>query len=100
MTRVSVLKARAVLAQQGINPDADVEDLTALLEDRGWQISMEQAMGRGRGQLPRWSGLATLATPPGSPVFHRGEHIRVSGADGQEVLVQVLAKVVEKERDG
>ena len=100
MTTTAVLKARAVLAQHGINPDADVDDLTTLLEARGWRVTLEQAFGRGRGQPPRWSGHATLAAPPGSPKFRHAEHIRVSEADGQEALLRILSKVLEKEQDG
>ncbi len=98
VTMVGVQRARAVLEQHGINPDADVDDLTALLEARGWHVSVEQAMGRGRGQLPRWSGHATLAPPLGSPVFHRAKHIRINGPDGREVLMRILGRVLEKEQ--
>ncbi len=98
MTTVSVLKARAVLAQHAINPDADVEDLTTLLEGRGWQVSLEQAMGRDRGQRPRWSGHATLVVPVDGPTFLRPAHVRVQGASDQEVLLRILAKVLEKEQ--
>lgn len=96
MIPTSVLKASAVLTRHGIDPDADVDDLTALLEARGWRVSLEQVMGRGRGQLPRWSGHATLSAPPGSHAFRRPEHITISGADGREVLTRMLAKVLEK----
>jgi len=98
VTMVSVLKARATLAQQGINPDADVEELTALLEGRGWQVIVEQAMGRDRGKQPRWSGHATLAAPTGRQMFRHAEHIQVQGASDREVLMQILAKVLEKEQ--
>ncbi len=98
MTPAGVLKARAVLAHHGLDPDAGVDDLQVLLEARGWRVTLEQAFGRGRGQPPRWTGQASLAAPPGSPPFRHLQHIRVSGADGQEVLVQILAKVLEKEQ--
>ncbi len=98
MTAASLLKARAVLVQHGIDPDADVDELAALLEVRGWQISLGQVMGRGRGQVPRWSRQATLAAPPESPVLHRPTHVSVTGSDNREVLTRLLAKVLEKER--
>ncbi len=97
MTSARVLQARAVIARHGIDPDADVGDLTALLEARGWRVSLEQAMGRGRGQLPRWSGHAMFAAPPGSEVFRRPAHIAISGADSRDVLMRVLARVLERE---
>lgn len=31
-------------------------------------------------------------------MFRHVEHIRISGADDQEVLVRILAKVLEKEQ--
>ncbi len=98
MTTASVLKARAVLVQHGIDPDADVDELTGLLEGRGWQVSLEQVLGRGRGQGQRWSGQATLAPPPGSPVSHRPMHVSMVGPDEREVLIRLLAKALEKER--
>ncbi len=98
VTTVSLLRARAVLVQHGINPDADVEELTTLLEGRGWQVSVEQAMGRDQGKRPRWSGHATLAAPPGSPVFRYVKHVRIQGADAREVLMRILATVLEKEQ--
>ncbi len=99
MISASVLKARAVLVQHGIEPDAGVEDLTALLEGRGWQVSLEQTAGRGGGRPPRWSAHATLAVPPGSPVFHRPAHISISGPDGRDVLTRVVARLLEKEQE-
>ncbi len=98
MTPAGVLKARALLAHHGLDPDADVDELLALLAARGWRVTLEQAFGRGRGQPPRWTGQASLAAPPGSPTHFRPHHVRISGADGQEVLVQILAKVLEKEQ--
>ncbi len=98
VTTVSLLRARAALTQQRINPEADVEELTTLLEGRGWQVSVEQAMGRDQGKRPRWSGQATLAAPPGSPVFRYVKHVRIQGADTREVLIRILAKVLEKEQ--
>ncbi len=97
VTRVDVQQTRVVLEQHGIDPDADVDDLTALLAARGWRVTVEQAFGRGRGQVPRWSGNANLAAPPDSPKFRHGEHIRSRGVDEQEVLTRILARVLEKE---
>ncbi len=95
---VSVLKARAVLAEHGIDPNADVDTLMALLEARGWQVSLEQSAG-GDGRRPaRWSAHATLAVPAGSPVSHRPSHISIRGPDGRDVLTRVVARVLEKER--
>ena len=89
--------SRVVLTQHGINPDAGTYDLAALLEARGWRVSLEQVMGRGRGQAPRWSGRASLAAPVGSPVSRHATHIVVTGVSGQEVLARIVAKVLEKE---
>ncbi len=93
-----VHRARAILERHGLDPDADADDLLALLEARGWRVSLEQAFGRGRGQAPRWSGHATAAAPPGSPGFRHAEHIRLTGEAGREVLLRILARVLEKEQ--
>ncbi len=98
MTTASVLKARAVLVQHGIDPDAHVDDLTALLKGRGWRVSLEQTGGGGGGRPPRWSGQASLAPQPGSPVFHRPTHVSATGPDSRDVLIRLLAKALEKER--
>ena len=97
VSTVAEQRARALLVQHGIDPHADVDDLTALLEARGWRVSLEHTMGRGRGQGQRWSGHATLVAPPGSSAFRRAEHVRINGVSGQEVLTRILAKVLEKE---
>ena len=97
VSTVGVQRARAVLAQHGIDPEADVNDLTVLLEARGWRVSLEKAMGRGRGQVPRWSAHASLPAPLGSPVSRHAAHIAVNGVSDQEVLKRILAKVLEKE---
>ena len=94
---MTVVKARAVLAEHGLNPDADAEELMAVLEGYGWQLSIEQVLGRGRGKQPRWSGNATRAAPPDSPAFRHAEHIRTQGENAREVVMRILAKVVEKE---
>ena len=97
VSTIAEQRARAVLAQHGIDPDADVDDLTALLEARGWRVTLEQAMGRGRGQVQRGSGHATLAAPPGSSAFRHAEHITLTGMSGHEVLTRILARGVVKE---
>ncbi len=99
MTLAGVLKARALLVQHGIDPDADMDDLTARLKGRGWRVSLEQTGGGGGGRPPRWSGQASLPPPPGRPVFYRPLHVSVTGADGRDVLIRLLAKALEKERD-
>lgn len=68
-----------------------------LREARGWWVRLEQALGRGRGQVPWWSGHATLVVPPSRPTFPHAEHIQIDGAVGREVLSRILAKVLEKE---
>ncbi len=93
-------QARAVLEQHGIDPDADVDDLTRLLEARGWRVSVEKVLGRGRGQEPRWSGHATLAARGGTSMARHPAHIAVTGARRQEVLTRIEAKVLEKEGRG
>ncbi len=98
MTTIQGQRARVVLLTHGIDPEADGADLTAVLEARGWRVSLEQAMGRGRGQPPRWSGHATLTAPPGSPVSRHAAHITLTGGSGHEVLTRILAKVLEKEQ--
>lgn len=100
MSTVAEQRARVVLDHYGIDPEADTDDLTALLEARGWRVSLEQAMGRGWGQRQRWSGHATLVTPPGSSAFRRPEHVRLTGMSSHEVLIRILARVLDKEEKG
>ena len=98
MTTDRVQRARAVLERHGLDPDANGDELRALLEARGWRVSLEQVVGRGRGQRPRWSGIATRVVPAGPPAFRHAEHIRISGEAGWEVLLRILARVLEKEQ--
>ena len=100
MTTMGATQARTVLSEHGIDPDADADALTALLEARGWRVGLEAAEGRGRWRSPWWSGRATRAAPPGSRVGRRPEHVSVSGADGRAVLARILATVLEQERKG
>ena len=99
VTTAGVRRARALLAHHGLDPDADMDELRALVEDRGWWVTLEKVLGRGRGQPPRWTGHATLVSPPGNSAFRHLQHVRVRGVDGQEALVQILAKVLEKEQE-
>ncbi len=98
MISVSLLTAPAVLVQPGIDPDADVDDLTVVLEDRGWHVSVEQTAGPDGGRPPWWSGQAALAPQSGCPVFYRPVHVSVTGPDGRDVVTWLLAKAPEKGR--
>ncbi len=89
--------ARVILKAHGIDPDADEETLTVAIEECGWQVSVEQPKGQGRsGQRPRWRALARQ--PPQLQEHRTGvhPHLRASGPSVQDVLVQMLAKVLER----
>ncbi len=97
MSAIGVQQAQAIPVEHGIDPNADADNLMALLQARGWRVSVEQALGRGRGQVPQWNGQATLAAPPGSAVSLRATHTSARGVNQREVLLRMLAKVLEKE---
>ncbi len=97
MTPTGVVGAWGVLVQHGIDPEADVDERTTLIEARGWHVSLEPVRGFGGGRPPRWSGRVTSPVSPGSPVSSRPNHIAISGPDGRGVLARMLARVLDKE---
>ncbi len=91
-------RARAILTAHGFNPDADPMTLEEAIETRGWRISVEQGLVRGSGpRSPRWRALARRSPQLHEPVTGVHPHIRDSGPSVQDILVPVLAKVLERE---
>ena len=42
MSPVRAAEVSVILAQHGIDPDADTETLTAILEARGWSVTVDE----------------------------------------------------------
>lgn len=91
----------AILARHGIVPEADAATLTAALEARGWQVTVEAVAGRRRGQL-RYHALAHRPQPPADTWFFvLSAHRQARGRTAAEVLAVLLAKVLRgEEPDG
>ncbi len=94
---MNMTTARVILKAHGIDPDADEDALMSAIEEHGWRVSVEQPKGQGRsGQRPRWRALAKQ--PPQLQEHRIGvhPHLRASGPSVQDVLIQMLAKVLER----
>ncbi len=89
-------RARAILSEQGFDPNADVEVLIKALEARGWHVRMSREPPRGQaGVQPRCWAQAVRRTPSedlDDIVLHSA-----TGETPQAVLVVVLAKVLTEE---
>ncbi len=98
MTPVRVADVSVILAQHGIDPDADAETFRTALEARGWPVTVE-ATGIGRTQ--RYTAHATRvrdATGPGAfPIVRKS--VRATGLTPQAALAFALAKAIEKEQE-
>ncbi|MDP9355390.1 MAG: hypothetical protein M3R02_08935 [Chloroflexota bacterium] len=98
MTPVRAADVPAVLAQHGIDPDADAETLTAALEARGWPVTVEET---GIGRTRRYTAHATrVRNNPGDrsfPIIRKT--VRTTGPTLQAALAFVLAKALEKEQE-
>jgi len=93
--RISNVRARAILAAHGIDPDAGADALGLEIETRGWRVEVERNSTGGRGGGPvRWRALATRAARAGQ-AFAAG--LTASGRSAEAVLAVVLAKVLERE---
>lgn len=91
-------RTRAILTAHGFNPDDDPTALEVTIEARGWRLSVEQGVVRGSGpRAPRWRALARR--PPQLQEHRMGvhPHLRAGGPSVRDTLVQMLAKVLERE---
>ncbi|MDP9470952.1 MAG: hypothetical protein M3Q71_09850 [Chloroflexota bacterium] len=86
-----------ILAQRGVDPDADAETLTSTLEARAWSVTVEEA---GIGRARRYTAHATRVRNNPSEHFFPiiREVVRATGAAPTRALAFVLAKALEKER--
>ncbi len=87
-----------ILAQHGIDPDADAETLTTLLQARGWTVMVgETSVGMSR----RYTAHATRTRDPPHPeAFPIIRHsVRATRASPRTALAFVLAKALEKEHE-
>ncbi len=89
---MNVTMARAVLTEQGIDPAVETHELTQLIEGLGWRVQLERSQkSQGAGRRSRW--WRAEATNP-----RCGTGMVVSGPTTRNVLVRMLAQVLE--RDG
>ncbi|MDP9354043.1 MAG: hypothetical protein M3R02_01955 [Chloroflexota bacterium] len=88
--------APVILAQHGIDPDADAETLTVALEVRGRSVTAEEA---GIGRARRYTAHATRVRNNPSdhyfPIIR--EVVRATGSTPARALAVALAKALEKE---
>ncbi len=97
MTPVRAADVSVILAQHGIDPDSDAATLTAVLEARGWPVTVE---GTGIGRMRRYTAHATRVHKnprPDSFLIVR-KSIRTTGPTPRAALAFALAKALEKER--
>ncbi|MDP9471109.1 MAG: hypothetical protein M3Q71_10675 [Chloroflexota bacterium] len=98
MTPVRAADVSVILAQHGIDPDADAATLMAALEARGWTVTVE-ATGIGRTQ--RYTAHATRVhenrRPDSFPMVRTS--IRTTRATLRAALAFALAKALEKEQE-
>lgn len=98
MTPVRAADVSVILAQHGIDPDADADTLMAALEASGWLVTVE-ATGIGRGQRYTANVTRVQENPrPGSFRIIRTS-IRTTGETPRAALAFALAKALEKERE-
>ncbi len=88
---MNVTAARVILQDHGIDPTADADELTLVIEATGWRLRLQrsQAPSRRRRQAPWWRAEATHPTS--------GAVMVVSGPTARHVLVRVLGQILERE---
>ena len=88
---MNVTTARAVLKEHGIDPSADADDLTQVIEAMGWQLRLQrsQKLSRTTRQAPWWRAEAIH--------LKSGAGMVVSGPTARHVLVRVLGQILERE---
>ncbi len=91
-------RARAILSEHGFDPNADVEVLIEALEVSGWHVRMGREAPSGQaGHQPRsWAQAVRRSR---SEDLDDLDHHSATGPTARAVLVIVLAKVLEQERE-
>ncbi len=99
MSPVRVADVPAILAQHGIDPDADAETLQTVLEAEGWPVTVEETrVGAVRRYTVQASRVHTNPRDPSLPIMRTS--VRATGLTPRAALAFVLAKALEKEGDG
>ncbi|MDP9473042.1 MAG: hypothetical protein M3Q71_20665 [Chloroflexota bacterium] len=98
MNPVRVADVSAVLAQHGIDPDADAETLTAALKAQGWPVTVEATgIGRARRYTAHATRVRDATGPRAFPIVRKS--VRATGLTPQAALAFVLAKALEMEKE-
>ena len=88
--------AAIVLMRHGIDPAADVGTLMALLEVRGWQVTVDEVLTSGP-QGRRYRAVGHHPPPPDKhPARGFPAHLQHSGRTAAEAVAAVLATVLER----
>ncbi len=96
MTPVRAADVAVILAQHGIDPDADADTLMAALEGRGWRVTIEETgVGRGRRYTAQATRVHANPRPDSFPMVRMSR--RTTGLTPQAALAFTLAKALEKE---
>ncbi len=96
MTPVRATDVSVILAQHGLDPDADAETLTVALRARGWPVTVEETWtGRARRYTAHATRVRHNPRPYYFPIIRRT--VRATGPTPRAALAFVLAKALEKE---
>ncbi len=96
MTPVRASEVSVILAQHGIDPDADAETLTAALKARGWLVTVEESgVGRARRYTVHATRVRGATGPSVFPILRKT--VRATGSTPARTLAFALAKALEKE---
>ncbi len=99
MTPVRAADVSVILAQHGIDPDADAEMLTAALEVRGWAVTVEET-GVGRARRYRAHAMHVRDNPGQKSFSIIREAVPATAPTPARALAYALAKALEKEWEG
>ncbi len=98
MSPVRAADVSVILAQHGIDPDADAETLTVALRARGWPVTVEEAgIGRARRYTAQATRVRDAPSPHGFPIIRKT--VRATGPTARAALAFVLAKALEQEHE-
>ncbi len=87
-----------ILAQQGFDLDTDAETLTAVLEARGWSVTVEATrIGRVQRYTAHAGRVRNTLSPNSFPIIRKT--VRATGPTAQAALAFALAKALEQERE-
>ncbi len=99
MSLVRVADVAGILAQHGIDPDANLETLRTVLEARGWPVTVEETR---IGVVRRYTAqtFRVCTTHPRDPSLRTmRSSVRATGSTPRAALAFVLAKALEKEHE-